>query len=170
MKRIYIAFFTLIAATLCACSTTPSESAPAASPVSSPTATVTAMSTAEMEKMIIDLEKKSWELYKNKQAKEFRGLLVPGYRTIYRDAIKDTDENLKEMEITDIKSYSLADIKVNFPVKDTAILTYKLTYDSSFKGKPAGGIFYSSVVWVNINGQWKSALYTETKAEPQPKK
>ena len=170
MKRTLFALIALIVVPLCACSTTPSGTAPATSPTAVVTATMTVMNTAEMEKMIIDLEKKSWELYKNKQAMEFKNLLTPGYRVIQLGGSKDAEGALKDMRLGNIKSYSLADIKINFPVKDTAILTYTLTIDSTYQGKPASGILYSSVVWVNINGEWKSALYTETKAEPQPKK
>jgi hypothetical protein len=84
MKRIYVAFFALLTITLCACSPTSSGSAPAAaSPASSPTATVAAMSTAEMEKMIIELEKKTWDLYINKKTEEVRPYYLPEYRAIY---------------------------------------------------------------------------------------
>jgi hypothetical protein len=154
---------------LCACSTTGPQTATAtSSPSASPAATVD--STAEVERAIIDLEKKGWELYKNKQAKEFRSLQAPGYRTVGSSGMKNVDEDIKEMEATDIKSYSLSDIKVEFPIKDTAIITYQVTYDATFEGKPASGVFNSSGVWVNIGGDWKAALSHATKAEPQPKK
>jgi hypothetical protein len=169
MKRLHFALVTVAAFALCACSTTGPQTATAtSSPSASPAAT--AASTAEMERAIIDLEKKGWELYKNKQAKEFRSLQAPGYRTVGSSGMKNADEDIKEMEATDIKSYSLSDMNVEFPSKDAATVTYKATYEAIYRGKPVGGVFNSSGVWVNIGGEWKAALYHETKAEPQPKK
>lgn len=168
MKRTCIAILVLATFTFCACSTPPSPSS--ASTAATPAAAVSAMSIAEMEKSVIDIEKKSWELYKNRQAREYRALLTPGYRTVTSSGTKNTDENVKDMDVTDIKSYSLSDIKIEFPTKDTAVLTYKLNINYAFQGKDASGLYNSSAVWVNNSAEWKCALYNETKAEPQPKK
>lgn len=171
MKRIYIAFFALMATTFCACSETPSASAPvAASPASSPMATVTAMNTAEMEKMIIELEKKIWELYINKKIAEVKPYYLPEYRAIYYGTIKTLEENLKDANEIETKNFSMSDVKATFPVKDTALLTYRYSATSTYKGKTTSGTMVGSSVWVNKDGGWKCALYTETIAEPQPKK
>ena len=170
MKRIYVAFFALIALTLCACSTTPSESAPAASPMSSPTATVTAMSTAEMEKMIIDLEKKSWEPIKNQSPEEAKRLNAPGYRAIYYGVIKSAEESANDTKDIVMKSISFSDWKVSFPVKNTAVITYKYTAVSSYKGKDTSGPSVATSVWVNLGGERKQAIYAEARAAQEPKK
>ncbi len=171
MKRIYIAFFALLALTLCACSTTSSESAPvAASPASSPTATMTAMSTAEMEKTLIELEKKTWNVYQDKNVDAYRKYFTADYRTIYFGGIKNVDENFSDVKDITIKSISFSDWKVSFPVKDAAIVTYKYTASSSYKGKDTSGNSLAITVWTNINGEWKAAGYAEAKAEPPPKK
>jgi hypothetical protein len=168
MERLHFLLVAMAALALCACSTTGPQTATATStPIASPTATVA--STAEMEKAVIDLEKKSWELYKTKQAKEYKALLAPGYRSIYHGGVKDADENVKDIEATNIKSYSLSDVKASFPTKDTAILTYKLGIDYTYQGQKADDAFHASSVWVNVGGEWKLALYTEAKVE-QPKK
>ena len=171
MNRIYIAFFALLATTLCACSETPSASAPAAaSPAASPATTVAAMNTAEMEKMIIDLEKKTWELYINKRIEEVKPYYLPEYRAIYFGTIKTLEENLKDATEIETKNFSMSDAKATFPVKDAALLTYRYSATSTYKGKTTSGTVVSSSVWVNKDGGWKCALYTETIAEPQPKK
>lgn len=171
MKRIYIAFFALMATILSACSTTPSGSAPAAaSPASSPTATVAAMNTAEMEKMIIELEKKTWDLYRSKKFEEGMKYVAPGQQGIYFGAVKSEAESTEDAKYIEIKKQDFSDWKVTFPTKDVAILTYKGSSTSTYKEKNTSGNYVVSSVWVNINGDWKSALYHETKAEPQPKK
>jgi hypothetical protein len=171
MKRIYIAFFALLATTLCACSPTPSGSALAtASPVSSPTATVTAMNTAEMEKKIIDLEKKTWDLFIQKNYGESAKVNAPGYQAIYFGKVKPDAEAAEDNKYIDFRGISFSDWKATFPTKDVVILTYKSTGQATFKGKDTSGTYVHSSAWVNINREWKQALYHETKAEPQPKK
>ena len=171
MKQIYIAFFALLATTLCACSPTPSGSAPAAaSPVSSPTATVTAMNTAEMEKMIIELEKKSWEPVKNQSPEEAKRINAPGFRSIYFGVIKDEEESANDTKNIVLKSISFSDWKVSFPVKDTAIVTYKFDVVESYKGEDKSGRYVANSTWVNVGNEWKLAIYADTKAAQEPKK
>ncbi len=171
MKQIYIAFFALLATTLCACSAPPSESAPAAtSPAASPTATVTAMNTAEMEKMIIDLEKKSWEPIKNRSPEEAKRLNAPGFRAVYYGVVKSEEENANDTKDIVIKSISFSDWKVSFPIKDTAIVTYKYDSVASYKGKDTSGSFVATATWVNISSEWKLAVYAEARAAQETKK
>ncbi|MBS1811024.1 MAG: nuclear transport factor 2 family protein [Acidobacteria bacterium] len=165
MKRIYLAFFALLATTLCACSAPPSASTPAA-----PTASAAAFDAAAAEKAVIEMEKKTWEVYKNKQADEYRKLATPKYRAVQNGAIKDLDAVIKDMSETTITNYSLSDIKVEFPVNDTAVLTYNLASAGVYKGKPGTDKYFVSAVWANVNGAWKAVIYHETKVEPQPKK
>jgi hypothetical protein len=171
MKRIYIVFFALMATILCACSPISSGSAPAAaSPAASPTATVAAMNTAEMEKMIIELEKKSWEPVKNQSPEEAKRFNAPGYRAIYFGAIKGEEESANDNKDIVLKSISFSDWKVSFPVKDTAIVTYKYDAVSTYKGKATGGPSVATSTWVNIAGEWKLAVYAEARAAQEIKK
>lgn len=128
------------------------------------------MSTAEMEKMIIDLEKNAWEDFRTKNVGEIRRHAAPGSKGLYSTGIEDLEQSIKNLNDLEIKSVSFSDWKVSFPVPDTAVVTYQNTNASSFKGKDTSGTFYSSAVWVKVNGEWKGALYAEAKAEPQPKK
>ncbi len=169
MKRSLFAFFALLGITLCACSTAPSGAAPATSPTATTTATVS-MNTAEMEKAVIDIEKNAWEWFRTKNAEEMRKHGAPGSRDVSASGVSDAEESLKNLKDTDLKEVTFSDWKVTFPVPDTAIVTYKNTNKASFKGKDTSGTYYSSAVWVKINGEWKGALYAEAKAEPQPKK
>jgi hypothetical protein len=160
MKRFHFVLLVLAVSALCSCATKSSgPTAASASLSASPAATVTAAATAET---IIELEKKAWELAKNKQMDEFRQLLVPEYRTIYQGKIWNLDECIKDLMQTDIKSYLLSDMRVTFPVKDTAILTYRVDAVTVVSGKELKDPLYCSSVWVNIDGQWKGAVYTES--------
>lgn len=160
MKRFHFLLLVLAVSALCSCATKssgPTATSPSLS--ASPAATVSATTTAET---IIELEKKTWELAKTKRLDEFRKLLVPEYRTIYQGKIWNLDENIKDLMQSDIKSYSLSDTLVTFPVKDTAILTYRLDAVTVVNGKELKDPLYCSSVWVNIGGQWKGAVYVES--------
>jgi len=165
MKQLYIAIFALISLALGACSTPTGTASGTASPTASPT--VTAMNTAEMEKKLIDLEKKTWDLYINRKNDEVKKYYLPEYRAIYFGGVKTLEENLKDANEIETKNFSMSDIKVTFPLQDTALLTYKYSATETYKGKTTSNISVSSSVWVNKDGEWKAALYTETKAEPQ---
>jgi len=128
------------------------------------------MNTAEMEKKIIDLEKKTWDLFVRKKYEESAKVIATGYQSIYFGKVKPDAEAADDNKYIDIKNISFSDWKATFPTKDVAILTYKGTGQSTYKGKDTSGTYVASSVWVNINGEWKQALYHETKAEPQASK
>jgi hypothetical protein len=166
MNRTLFALLVLVAVSLCACSDTQTGTATATtSPSAAPSATAVAINTAEMEKRIIELEKKSWELFRAKNAEENAKLIAPGYQSVYFGAIKSEAESHEDGKHIEIKKLDFSDWKVTFPTKDVAILTYKGTSTSTYKGKDTSGTYVMSSVWVNINGEWKSALYHETRAE-----
>src|SRR5207248_10969105 len=97
MKKQFILFcVTLIAAPICFAQASPSKSDKSAS----------------KETAITDLEKSAWEAYKNKQADAFKKLLSKDYCGVYADGIKTLDTEVADMAKTDLRDYSLADMKV----------------------------------------------------------
>ena len=76
---------------------------------------------------ITDLEKFAWESYKNKQADAFRKLMSKDYYGTYAEDIKNLDREVADMAKTDLRDYSLADMKVVFPSAEVAVITYKAT-------------------------------------------
>lgn len=162
MKRIRFALLALAVFTLSSCaSNNPAPAAATTSPIASTTAPI---STAELEKQIIELEKRAWELSKNNQAEEFRKATTPDYRAIYFGGIKNLEEAIKDFAAVPIKQYTLSDFQITFPVKDTAVLTYKTTDVEVQQGKELKESLNCASVRVNIGGEWKSALYSESPA------
>jgi hypothetical protein len=166
MKRILFTCLALSAITLCACSTPPSSTATAASP----TATMAVMNTTEMEKTVIEHEKKMWELGKNKQADEYKKFLAPGYRKVLDEEIKDSNQDVEAMLAGDLKEFTLTDFQVTFPNPNTAVLVFKAVQKGSYKGADMSGNYHASSVWVKQDGNWMNVLYSEVKAAQPPKK
>src|SRR6266567_8083938 len=80
---------------------------------------------ASSEKAITDLEKSAWESYKNKQADAFKKLMSKDYYGEYAEGIKNLDREVADMAKTDLREYSLADMKVVFPSTGVAVIMYK---------------------------------------------
>ena len=124
-----------------------------------------AMSQGSSDKAIIDMESALWEIVKNKQADAFRKYFADNYSGVSSDGVKGINQEVEGVRNVDLKDYSLADMKVAFPNKDTAVLTYKVTVHGSFQGQDISGVYYASSVWVKQGGKWLAILHTEAKAQ-----
>jgi hypothetical protein len=120
---------------------------------------------ASNEKVITDLEKSAWESYKNKHADTFKKLMSEDYRGAYAEALKTLDMEVADMAKTDLRDYSLADMKVVFPSADVAVITYKATIQETSEGKDMSGTYNSASVWVKKGGKWLGVFHTELKAQ-----
>jgi hypothetical protein len=120
---------------------------------------------ASNETVITDLEKSAWEAYKNKQADAFKKLLSKDYYGVYAEGIKNLDREVADMANTDLREYSLADVKVVFPSTDVAVITYKTTIQQTSEGKDMSGTYNSGSIWVKKGGKWLEVFHTEVKAQ-----
>jgi hypothetical protein len=120
---------------------------------------------ASNETAITDLEKSAWEAYKNKQGDAFKKLCSKDYYGEYAEGIKNLDGEVADMAKTDLRQYSLADIKVVFPSSDVAVITYKTTMQETSEGKDMSGAYNSASVWVKKGGKWLGVFHTEVKAQ-----
>ena len=114
---------------------------------------------------IADLEDSVWKAYKNKQLRSFEGLLYKTYYGVYADGIKTLDMEVADMDKTDIDSYSLADINVEFPNPSIAVITYKTSQRGTFDGKDVSGKYYNESVWVKKGDRWLNTFHTAIKAK-----
>jgi len=120
---------------------------------------------ASNQTAITDLEKSAWESYKNKQADAFRKLTSKDYYGTYTEDIKNLDREVADMAKTDLRDYSLADMKVVFPSADVAVITYKATIQLTSEGKDMSGTYNSGSIWVKKSGKWLEVFHTEAKTQ-----
>jgi Domain of unknown function (DUF4440) len=114
---------------------------------------------------ITDLEDAAWQAYKNKQPRSFRKLFYKTYYGVYANGIKTLDMEVADMEKTDIDSYSLADINVEFPNPSIAVITYTTSQRGTFDGKDVSGNYYNESVWVKKGDRWLNTFHTAIKAK-----
>lgn len=120
---------------------------------------------SSLQNILIEREKELWGVVKNKQVDVYRTYYADNFSAVYSDGVKDINQEAEGVRNVDLKDYTLTDIKVVFPNKSTAVLTYKVTVQGSFKGVDISGSYYASSVWVNQSGKWLAILHTEVKAE-----
>ena len=120
---------------------------------------------ASNEIAITHLETSAWEAYKNKQADAFKKLMSEDYCGEYAEGIKNLDREVADMAKTDLRDYSLADMKVVFPSTDVAVITYKSTIQQTSEGKDMSGTYNSGSIWVKKGGKWLEVFHTEVKAQ-----
>ena len=162
VKQFTLVILALVSLTLAACGTSSGTASVATSPTALPTAS--AKNTADQAQLLIELEKKAWDLYHNKRIDEVRKYYIPEFRAVSADGVSSLEDSLKAANEITTKDFSMSDIKVTFPVQDTALLTYKYTSTATYKGKTSTDTMISSTVWVMKDGEWKTALYSEAKA------
>ena len=151
MKKPFILFCVALIAVVPVCLAQASPAKPAKS--------------ASNETAITHLETSAWEAYKNKQADAFKKLMSEDYCGEYAEGIKNLDREVADMAKTDLRDYSLADMKVVFPSADVAVITYKTTMQQAFEGKDMSGTYNSGSIWVKKGGKWLEVFHTEVKAQ-----
>jgi len=117
------------------------------------------------EAEITDLEKAAWEAFKNKQADAFKKYLAADYCGVYADGIKNADKEVADMEKSELRDYSLADMKVVFPSADVAVTTYKATLQGSSGGQDTSGTYNVASVWAKKGGKWLVVFHTDAKSQ-----
>ena len=120
---------------------------------------------ASNETAITHLETSAWEAYKNKQAGAFKKLMSEDYCGEYAEGVKNLDREVADMAKSDLRDYSLADMKVVFPSADVAVITYKSTIQQTSEGKDMSGTYNSASIWVKKGGKWLEVFHTEVKAQ-----
>jgi hypothetical protein len=106
------------------------------------------------EQAIIDLEKAVTEAYKNKKAEVFRKYVAKNYVGIDADGTTKRTSELTDMQNTDLRNYTFADMKVVFPKAGVAVVTYKTTVESSAAGQDTSGTYNAASVWTKRWGNW----------------
>jgi hypothetical protein len=121
----------------------------------------------DVDSKLIAIERSFWEAWKNQDAGPFKTHLgdvtvniTPGGMTKGKTAI------IEELVggACDVKSYSLANLKVHHVAKGVAILTYEASQDATCRGNKVPAKVLASSVYVNQNGKWLAVSYHESRA------
>jgi hypothetical protein len=120
---------------------------------------------ASTEAAIVNSEKSAWEAYKNKQTDAFKKYLAADYCGSYAEGIKNLDNEVGDMMKSDVRDYSISDMKVVLPSADVALTTYKATLQSSSAGQDTSGQYNVASVWIKKDGKWLVIFHTDAKSD-----
>jgi hypothetical protein len=120
---------------------------------------------ATKDAAITESEKSAWEAYKNKQTDTFKKYLATDYSGVYADGVKNLDKEVADMEKSELRDYSLTDMKVVFPSADVAVTTYKATLQGSSGGQDTSGTYNVASVWIKKGGKWLVVFHTDAKSQ-----
>jgi ketosteroid isomerase-like protein len=123
------------------------------------------MRTAQREAAIVALEKIVTEAFKNKQVETFKKYLAPEFVGLDAEGFKNVDGELAEVPKYDVSENSFASMKVAFPTRSMAVVTYKLTTQATHDGQDASGAYNVASVWTKRERKWRLIFHTFMKSE-----
>jgi hypothetical protein len=123
------------------------------------------MKTAQREAAIVRLEKIVTETFKNKQVETFKKYLAPEFVGLDAEGFKNVDGELAEVPKYDVSDNSFADMKVAFPSGNMAVVTYKVTTQSTHNGQDTSGTYNVASVWTKRERKWRLVFHTFMKSQ-----
>ncbi|HEY6154599.1 MAG TPA: nuclear transport factor 2 family protein [Candidatus Udaeobacter sp.] len=121
--------------------------------------------TAQREAAIIRLEKIITEAFKNKQLETVKKYLAPEFVGLDAEGFKNVDGELADVPKYDVRDNSFADMKVAFPTGNTAVVTYRVTTQSTHNGQEISGIYNVVSVWAKRERKWRLVVHAFIKSQ-----
>jgi ketosteroid isomerase-like protein len=111
-------------------------------------------------------EKAAWQAFKDKKADDFKKIVATSFMGVYSDAIATFQDELTDMQKTDLRSFSLSDYKVVSVGTDSLVTTYKVSMEgTNANGKDMSGTYNAGSVWKKQGANWMAIFHTNVKAE-----
>lgn len=121
---------------------------------------------ASVEAELITKEKRTWELYKNKDVKALAELTSEDYYDIYPGGeVVDKKQYLQDVLEIDVKDYSLSDFKVIMLNEGAAVMVYKAKTHGVVKGRELKSEVAVTSGWARREGKWLNVFYRESVLE-----
>jgi len=115
-----------------------------------------------VKQTLIAREKEVFEAFKQRKASTFNEYLSDDFIGVDGAGWTHKSDQADAMTDTELKDYSLDDIKLVKATKNVAILTYKLTQHGTYKGEPMPAKVFATSVWAKNGDKWIAVLHQET--------
>jgi hypothetical protein len=126
------------------------------------------MTTATMEKELLDLERQYWDVIKSKDARVAGRLSDEPCVVVGASGAMSIDRRSMEGMVKDpsyeLKSYAMDPKSIQFRAidKDNAVVAYKVREELVVEGKPTTLEAYDASMWTRKDGNWVCTLHTES--------
>ena len=119
-----------------------------------------------VEAQIVDLEKKAFDAWKNKDRKFFEEHMSEAGQYLDADGVGEKAQYVKAIIDNNctVSRYSLDNTRVTMLDKDVALLTYRYAHDAVCGGHPEASPLWASTVYVKHGGKWLIAFHQEIPA------
>lgn len=121
---------------------------------------------AAVERLLVSNERRTWELYKNRDVKGLAELTAEDYYDIYPDGeAVGKQRYLADVLETEVKDYSLSDFKVIRLNASAAIVVYRAKVRAAVKGREISSEVAVTSGWARRGGRWLNVFYRENALE-----
>ena len=120
-----------------------------------------------LQETLTNLEKQSWEAWKNRDGKFFQNFLSDDHVELGFGGPSDKKSvvGFVGSPACVVKSYAVDHFSLTQLTPDTALLIYHAAQDTLCGGSPAPSPVWVSSLYVKRGGQWLNALYQQTKTD-----
>jgi hypothetical protein len=126
---------------------------------------------ASVERTLISNEKRTWELYKNKDVKGLAELTAEDYYDIYpAGEVVDKKRYLADVLETEVRDYALSDFKVIMLNEAAAIVVYRAKVHGAVKEREIRSEVAVTSGWARRGGKWLNVFYRENALEVNGKR
>jgi len=120
----------------------------------------------QTKRVIISLERKSWEFVRRRDMEGLATLLSEGYRDVGEFGIWDKKRSVQSIAEPgfELSNFSLNNFRMMRLAPTVVLLTYEAVESGSSNGKPLPSQLFISSVWEKQKGKWLNVLYHDTPA------
>src|SRR5829696_1967434 len=118
---------------------------------------------ARVEEGLISKEKRTWELYKDKDVKALAELTSEDFYPA--GEVVDKKRYLQDVLEIEVKDYSLSDFKVIMLNEGAAVVVYKAKTHGVVKGRELKSEVAVTSGWARRGGRWLNVFYRENVLE-----
>jgi hypothetical protein len=118
----------------------------------------------DLKSTLVELEKKSWEAWKNHDAKFFQQFLSDDHVEVGFGGVtnKATVVNGVASPVCVVKSYAINKFELVRFDANTALLTYHAEQDTTCNGQAVPSPVWVSSLYLKRHGRWMNALYQQS--------
>ena len=121
--------------------------------------------TAQNEAAIVRFEKIIAEAFKNKQVETVKKYLAPEFVGLDTEGLKNVEGELADIPKYDVRDNTFANMKVAFPSGNMAVVSYKVTTQSTHNGQDTSGTYNVVSVWTKREHKWRLVVHTFMKSQ-----
>lgn len=123
-----------------------------------------------LKQQLVDLEKRSWEAWKNRDGAFFQNFLSDDHLEVGYGGASTKAEVVAFVgsPACQVESYELDDFTLTVYDEKTAALLYHAAQTTTCNGKPVPSPVWVSSLYVKRDGKWWNALYQQTPDHLRP--